>query len=394
MRRQTALWGVFVSRFHDALERFRRRRLSADEAGELLGVSGRQFRRLCVRFDDEGLEGLRDRRIGMVSPRRADPTEIGRMCGLYRDRYADFTVKHFHEALVREHNYKLCYTVTRLALRSAGLVAKATLRGKHRKKRERRPLPGMLLFQDGSTHCWLPDTAAQQDLIVTLDDATGHITSIFLTEEEGTMSSFQGLAETIRRHGLFGAFYTDRGSHYFLTPEAGGKVDKKNLTQVGRALAQLGIRHIPSYSPEARGRMERAFGTLQGRIPQELRIGGHASAEAANVYLRDVFMPDFNNRFGVAASEAGTAYIAYAGTALDDTLCVQEDRQVGRDNCVSWRGKSLQIPEQMHRHHYVRATIRVHEYTDGALALFDGPRCLARYDRDAKLIEPTLPRAA
>ena len=394
MRRQTALWGVFVSRFHDALERFRRRRLSADEAGELLGVSGRQFRRLCVRFDDEGLEGLRDRRIGMVSPRRADPTEIGRMCGLYRDRYADFTVKHFHEALVREHNYKLCYTVTRLALRSAGLVAKATLRGKHRKKRERRPLPGMLLFQDGSTHCWLPDTAAQQDLIVTLDDATGHITSIFLTKEEGTMSSFQGLAETIRRHGLFGAFYTDRGSHYFLTPEAGGKVDKKNLTQVGRALAQLGIRHIPSYSPEARGRMERAFGTLQGRIPQELRIGGHASAEAANVYLRDVFMPDFNNRFGVAASEAGTAYIAYAGTALDDTLCVQEDRQVGRDNCVSWRGKSLQIPEQMHRHHYVRATIRVHEYTDGALALFDGPRCLARYDRDAKLIEPTLPRAA
>jgi hypothetical protein len=316
------------------------------------------------------------------------------MCELYRERYRDFTVKHFHETLAREHNYKLCYTVTRLALPSAGLVQKATLRGKHRKKRVRRPLPGMLLFQDGSTHCWLPGTAAQQDLIVTLDDATGHITSIFLTEEEGTMSSLQGLAETIQRHGLFSAFYTDRGSHYFLTPEAGGKVDKQNLTQVGRALAQLGIRHIPSYSPEARGRMERAFGTLQGRLPQELRIRGLASAEAANVYLRDVFMAAFNARFGVEASEAGSAYVPYVGAPLTDTLCLQEDRQVGRDNCVSWRGKTLQIPQQTHRHHYVRATIRVHEYPDGSLAIFDGPRCLARYDRDAKPNQPTIPRAA
>jgi hypothetical protein len=394
MRRQRALWGVFVSRFEAALERFRRRRLSAEEAGELLGVSGRQFRRLCVRFDDEGLEGLRDRRLGAASPRRADTAEIGRMCELYRERYRDFTVKHFHETLAREHTYKLCYTVTRLALPSAGLVQKATLRGKHRKKRVRRPLPGMLLFQDGSTHCWLPGTAAQQDLIVTLDDATGHITSIFLTEEEGTMSSLQGLAETIQRHGLFSAFYTDRGSHYFLTPEAGGKVDKQNLTQVGRALAQLGIRHIPSYSPEARGRMERAFGTLQGRLPQELRIRGLASAEAANVYLRDVFMAAFNARFGVEASEAGSAYVPYVGAPLTDTLCLQEDRQVGRDNCVSWRGKTLQIPQQTHRHHYVRATIRVHEYPDGSLAIFDGPRCLARYDRDAKPNQPTIPRAA
>ena len=322
MRRQSALWDVFVSRFHDALERFRRRRLSADEAGELLGVSGWQFRRLCVRFDDEGEAGLRDRRLGKASSRRADPVEIGRMCGLFRDRYRDFSVRHFHETLVREHNYKLCYTVTWLALQSAGLVRKATLRGK---KRERRPLPGMLLFQDASTHCWLPDTQDKQDLIVTLDDATGHITSIFLTEEEGTMSSFQGLAETIRGHGLFGAFYTDRGAHYFLTQAAGGKVDKKNLTQVGRALAQLGVRHIPSYSPEARGRMERAFGTLQGRIPQELRVRGHTTAEAANVYLREVFMPAFNARFGVKPSDDGSAYIAYVGGALEDTLCLQQD---------------------------------------------------------------------
>jgi len=237
MRRQVALRGIFVTRFEDALERFRRRSMGAEEAGELLGVSGRQFRRLCVRFDDEGADGLRDRRLGRVSPRRSDASEIGRMCGLYRDRYRDFTVKHFHETLVAEHNYKLCYTVTRLALQAAGLVRKATLRGKHRKKRVRRPLPGMLLFQDGSTHAWLPDTSEKQDLIVTLDDATGHITSIFLTEQEGTMSSFTGLAQTIARHGLFGAFYTDRGSHYFLTPEAGGPTSTSTSSSTSSATA-------------------------------------------------------------------------------------------------------------------------------------------------------------
>ena len=205
MRRQAVLWGVFVSRFEDALARFRRRRLTAEEAGELLGVTGRHFRRMLLRFDEEGVEGLRDRRLGRRSPRRACAAELARMCALYRERYSDFTVKHFHEALIRDHNYHLCYTVTRLSLQSAGLVRKASLRGKHRRKRERRPLPGMLVFQDGSTHRWLPDSDARQDLIVTLDDATGHITSIFLSDEEGTMSSFRGLAETIRGHGLFGA---------------------------------------------------------------------------------------------------------------------------------------------------------------------------------------------
>ena len=171
-------------------------------------------------------------------------------------------------------------------------------------------------------------------------------------------------------------------------------MDKQNLTQVGRALAQLGIRHIPSYSPEARGRMERAFGTLQGRLPQELRLHGLTTMAAANAYLRDVFMADFNARFGVAAAEAGTAYVAYAGPPLADTLCRQEDRQVGRDNCVSWYGKSLQIPKQSHRHHYVRATLRVHEYPDRRLAIFDGPRCLARYEADARLITPPQKAAA
>ncbi len=394
MRRTRVLWEVYVTRFEEALDRYKRHRLSAEEAGELLGLSGRHFRRQCARYAAEGIDGLRDKRLGRVSGRRAPESELARMRRLYREEYADFTVKHFHEELRRRHGYVLGYTVTRLALQSAGLVTPARRRGKHRRKRPRRPMPGMLLFQDGSTHRWIGPLDHDLDLVVTLDDATSWIYSAILVDEEGTMSSFLGLRETIAAQGLFGALYTDRGSHYFITPKAGGKVDKGHLTQVGRALAQLGIRHIPSYSPEGRGRMERVFGTLQQRLPPELRRAGICTREAANLYLRDSFVPAFNARFGKAAAEAGSAFVAYAGASLDDVLCVQLDRQVGRDNCVSWSGRSLQIPAQQHRHHYVKATVRVHEYPDGQLAVFDGPRCLARYDTKGTLLDDALFRAA
>jgi transposase len=380
MRRTTMLWEVFVTRFEEAFGQYRRRRLNADEAGELLGVSGRHFRRLCDRYEEEGSEGLRDRRLGKVSPRRAPRRELERMQELYRERYSDFTVKHFHEQLVRRHNYLLSYTVTRLSLQAAGLVAKAKRRGAHRKKRVRRPLPGMLLFQDGSTHRWIGALGRDLDLIVTLDDATGEIYSALLVEQEGTLSSFLGLAETIAEHGLFGAFYTDRGGHYFITPKASRKVDKTQLTQVGRALSQLGITHIPSYSPQGRGRMERVFGTLQKRLPQELRLARIKTVAGANRFLKERFVPDYNARFAVPAAEPGSAFVPYLGRPIEDVLCVQEDRVVGADNCVSYHRRSLQIPPQRHRQHYVRATVRVHEYPDGRLAIFDGPRCLARFD--------------
>lgn len=380
MRRTAMLWEVFVSRFAEAFEQYKRRRLTGEEAGELLGMSERHFRRLCVRYEEDGIEGLRDRRIGKVSPRRAPARELERMHDLYRERYSDFTVKHFHEQLVQRHGYKLCYTVTRLSLQAAGLVTKAKRRGAHRKKRLRRPLPGMLLFQDGSTHRWIAALGRDLDLVVTLDDATGAIYSAILVEQEGTMSSFVGLAETIARQGLFGALYTDRGGHYFLTRKGESKVDKKDLTQVGRALCQLGITHIPSYSPQGRGRMERVFGTLQKRLPQELRLARIRTVAAANRYLRDHFVADYNARFAVPAAEPGSAFVPYVGRPIEDVLCVQEDRVVGADNCVSWRRRSLQIPPQRHRQHYVRATVKVHEYPDGSLAIFDGPRCLARFD--------------
>jgi len=385
MRRASALWEVFVLKFEDALSRYRKRRLTAEEAGEVLGMSGRHFRRMIERYEEEGRDGLRDRRLGKVSPRRAPAAELTRMQRLYQERYRDFTAKHFHEHLQKHHGYKLCYTVTRLSLQAVGLVTKTKRGGPHRKKRERRPLPGMLLFQDGSRHAWI-EGHPELDLVATMDDATSELYSMLFAAEEGTASSFLGLGETIAKKGLFRAFYTDRGAHYFHTPKAGGRVDKSHPTQVGRALQQLGITHIPSYSPEARGRMERVFGTVQKRLPQELRLAKITTVEAANRYLREQFVPDYNARFAVPAAEPGSAFVPYTGRPLEDVLCIQEDRQVGRDNCVIWKGLSLQIPPQRHRHHYVKATVRVHEYPDGRLAIFDGPSCLARFDPTGKPI--------
>lgn len=252
---------------------------------------------------------------------------------------------------------------------------------------------GMMLHQDGSRHEWVPGQA--WDLIVTMDDADSTIYAAFFVAEEGTMSSFEGLRQVIERHGLFGSLYTDRGSHYWITAEAGGKVDKEHPTQVHRALAQLGIELIPAYSPEARGRSERMFGTIQKRLPQELRLAGITDMAAANRFLEERFIPEHNRRFRVTPAEAEAAFVPYLGGDLPDILCVQEERTVGNDNTVRYGGLSLQIPADRHRNHYVRCKVRVHQYPDGRLAIFHGPRCLARYDASGKPdnSEPTLDAA-
>jgi transposase len=373
-------------RFEALLERHERGELSQIEAAEMLGVSERTFRRWRDRLRDEGPEGLADRRIGKPSGRRAAEDEILRMLGLWREHYADFTVKHFHEQLVKRHDYKLGYTVTKLHLHRSGLVKSAPRRSAHRRKRPRRPLPGLLLHQDASRHAWL-DGAPPLDLVVTLDDATSTVYSAFLVEEEGTASSFRGLAEVVAAKGLFCALYTDRGSHYFHTPTAGGKVSRTQLTQVGRALSQLGIEHIAAYSPEARGRSERVFRTLQDRLPKEFRLAGITSAEAANRWLAEVYLPEHNARFAVAAEQDGSAFVADAAQAWREILCVQEERLVGNDNTVKWRRLSLQIPPSPLRPHFVRARVRVHEYPDGCLAVFLGPHRLADYNADGTITD-------
>lgn len=304
------------------------------------------------------------------------------MLGLYRTHYEDFTVKHFHEQLTKRHGYKLGYTVTRLSLQRAGLVRAAPRRSAHRKKRPRRPLPGMMLHQDASRFAWLPGDRRQWDLVVTLDDADSAITSAFLVAEEGTASSLRGLAETIERHGLFCELYTDRGSHYFHTPKAGQAVSRTVQTQVGRALAQLGIGHIAAYSPEARGRSERAFRTLQDRLPKELRLAGITGLEAANRWIAATYIPSYNAAFAVEPEQQGSAYIPDIDGACRDVLCIQEQRQVAKDNTVKWRNLDLQIPPSPLRPHFVRSTVRVHEYPEGNIAIFHGPHRLADYDPD------------
>jgi len=379
---------IRVMRFEDLLDRHERGRLSQVEAAELLGMSERTFRRWRERYRAEGAEGLLDGRVGRPSPRRVPESELARAQALYAEMYGGFTVKHFHEKLVERHGYKLGYTVTRLALQRAGLVRPAPRRGAHRRKRPRRPMAGMLLHQDGSPHGWLQGRPPL-DLIVTMDDATSEIYSAFLVEQEGTASSFRGLAETIARKGLFCALYSDRGGHYFHTPEAGGKVSKEKLTQVGRALAELGIEHIPAYSPEARGRSERAFRTLQDRLVKELAIAGITTIEAANRFIADVYLPAHNARFAVTPEQPGSAFVACRPEQWREVLCRHETRHVGNDNTVRWRGHCLQIPSSPLRPHFVKAKVRLHEYPDGAIALFWGPHRIAQFPADdAGAIEP------
>jgi transposase len=379
--------GVRRMRFEDLLGRHERGELGQEAAAEMLGISDRTFRRWRDRLADEGWVGLCDRRLA-PSKRRADTAEIDRMLELYRTVYSDFNVKHFHEQLVKRHNYKLGYTVTKVRLHAAGLVRPATKRSAHRKKRPRRPMVGMMLHQDASMHAWLPG-GAKHDLVVTMDDATSAIYSAFLVDEEGTTSTFRGLAEVVERHGLFCSFYTDRGSHYFHTPEAGGPVSRTVLTQVGRALKQLGIEHIAAYSPQARGRSERAFLTLQDRLPKDMVLAGVTTVEAANGWLAETYIAQHNADFAVEAQQEGSGFVPDRAALWRDILCIQEGRTVDNDNTVKWRNHSLQLPASRLRPHFVKANVRVHEYPSGQLAVFLGPHRLADYDAQGAIIDTT-----
>jgi transposase len=322
MRLTEARQGVRMLKFMDVFGRWEAAALTQLEAAELLGVGERSFRRWCRRYEEEGETGLLDRRIGKASGRRVPVDRCEEVEHLYRTRYQGFTARHFHEHLVRDHRFAWSYSWTKAFLQSRNLLPKAEHRGAHRRKRPRRPLPGMMLHQslprtrsgDASRHAWLSDGPAL-DLVVTMADATSEIYSAFLVEEEGTDSTFRALLEVFGRHGLPLSLYTDRGSHYFHTAEAGGKVDRGQPTQVGRAprvvsatrprasLAHLGVEHIAAYSPQARGRSERLFQTLQDRVPKELALACITTMEAANAWLRDTYIPVHNARFAIKAEQ-------------------------------------------------------------------------------------------
>jgi len=365
-------------RFEEAYKGCKGGRLTQAEAALLLGVCDRTFRRYMVKYDEGGLEALMDKRLTQASHRCAPVDEVIKLTEQYRSRYSGWNVKHFH-TWYRKDGGSRSYTWVKNCLQEAGLIKRAKKRGAHRKRRERSALPGMMIHQDGSTHEWVANQ--KWDLIVTMDDATNEHYSMFFVAEEGTASSFRGVQEVIEIRGLFSSFYSDRGSHYWHTPEAGGKVDKHNPTQFGQAMKRLGILMIAAYSPQARGRSERMFRTHQERLPKELALAGITDMEAANHYLKKGYMPAFNAEFSESAVVEGSAFVPWIGGQLEDYLCERHERVVGHDNCVSFNNIKLQIPADQHRCHYVKAKVTVLRYPDGQLAILHGPRKIATFDK-------------
>jgi len=333
-----------MARRVEAFWRVRRGGMSRLAAAAMLGISERHFRRRYDAYEEGGPDAIVDRRRGRPASNTAPPDLVDWVEAQYRTRYFDFNAKHFHAALQRDHpTFRYGYTWTKSVLYSRGCLKPSKLRGPHRKERTRSEAAGMIVFQDGSTHDWFQGRRGPCDLIVTLDDATSQILSAFFVEQEGTASSFRGLHETIDRNGLFSALYTDRGGHYFYTPKAGEPVDKGRLTQVGRALLQLGVNHIPSYEPQGRGRMERVFGTLQGRLPQEMRLAEIHDIEAANAWLEGHYIAAHNSEFAWPVQSPEAHFITYAGD-LANVLCHQQERVVDNQNCVQFQGKKIADP--------------------------------------------------
>ena len=354
------------------------KRITWWEAAEILGISVRSMRRWRQRYDEHGYDGLFDRRRGRPSPKRVPVATVEEVLRLYQEKYFDLNVRHFHEKLVEEQGVRLSYTWVKRALQGAGLVKKGRKRGAPRKRRPRRPLAGMLLHLDGSRHRWFQDDR-WYDLIEVLDDATSETYYAQLVEEESTRTVMAALREVIARKGRFCALYSDRASHFFQTPQAGGPVDRGRLTQVGRALQELGIQMIPSYSPQARGRGERRFGTGQGRLPQELRLAGIRTVEEANRFLRDSYLPEINRKFGVPAAEKGHAFVPVRGQDLDRIFSVQHERVVANDNTVKLGEQVWQLGRTRWRGTLAGCRVTICEHLDGRVTILYGPHVVGCY---------------
>src|ERR1700730_7304706 len=358
-------------------------------AAEIIGVSDRTMRRWRERMEEHGYAGLADRRTGNPSAQRIPLATIEKVLGLYKETYYDLNIRHFHEKLRDQHGMELSYTWVQKALQGAGLVAKRHKRGPHRRRRPRRPMPGMLLHIDGSKHQWLTDDR-WYDLIVIMDDATSEIYYAQLVPEESTRTVMAGLREVIETKGLFCALYSDRGSHFFVTVKAGEKVDKSRPTQVGRAMKELGVQMIAAYSPQARGRSERNFGTWQGRLPQELRLAKVTTAEGANAFLRQQYIVVFNDKFSVPAAEKGTAFRRTGRIDLNWIFSVQTERVVDNDNTVAIKGNSWQIDKTRFRNTLAGSTVKIHEHLDETVSIRFGPHVVGRYSSTGeKLISAT-----
>jgi hypothetical protein len=358
------------------------------QAADILGRSPRSIRRLRWKFERFGYDGLFDRRRQTPSPKRAPIAEVQHLLALYRDRYQGFNVRHFHQLARRHHGVRFCYAFVKKALQHAGLVAKQRPRGRHRRRREPRPCFGELLHLDGSRHRWLALAPDQWlTLLAVVDDATKRLLYAQLQEGgESVAAIMTALRAVLERWGLPMALYTDRAHWAVHTPVAGGAPDRQRLTQVGRALARLGIEHILGYSPAARGRSERVNRTLQGRLVNELRLAGLATVPAANRYLRERFLPAFNDEFARPPADPTSAFVPLGRVNLDEILCLEEERVVGRDNVVTAGPVALQVAKQPGRRTCAGLRVLVRWHLNGLHSVWYGPRCLGRYDRQGRAL--------
>jgi transposase len=354
-------------------------------AAEILGITPRGLRRVRQRMEEFGYQGLVDRRRGRPSPRRTPVPELERILELYRERYWGFNARHFFQTVRREHGVRLSYTCVKQLLQAAGLIKKRRSRGRHRRRRERKPRFGQMLHLDGSRHGWLALVPEErQTLIQVVDDATSRLLYAQLWPAETTQAVMAAMREVVRERGIPESLYTDRAGWAFDTPKAGGKVSKTNLTQVGEALARLGIEHIPSYSPQARGRSERMNQTLQGRLVNELRVARLTTLEAANDYLRECYLPTHNEEFAKLPADPTSAFVELDGVDLDDIFFEQAVRTVGKDNTVGFDGVLLQIEKQLGRRTCAGLAVQVRRHLDGGHTVRRGTQLLGAYDRQGR----------
>ncbi len=387
MRRYTDTAWERAMKIQDVILRAMAKKITWWQAAEIIGISDRSIRRWKQRYEEHGYDGLLDRRYHKPSPKRVPLKLAEEVLRLYGESYADLNVRHFHEKLREAHGIELSYTWVKLALQGAGLVKPGRKRGVHRKRRPRRPLPGMLLHLDGSRHRWFQDDR-WYDLIEVLDDATSETYYAQLVEKESTRTVMVALKEVVEKKGRFCALYSDRASHFFETPKAGGLVDRERLTQVGRALKELGIQMIPAYSPQARGRGERRFGTWQGRLPQELRLAGIKTLEEANRLLRERYVAEMNGKFAVPAGQSGHAFVPVRGQDLELIFSVQTERTVDNDNTVGIGERVWQIERTRWRGTLAGCRVRICEHLDGQVSIVYGPHVVGRYTAQGVPLEP------
>ena len=371
-----------IMKIQDVFEKANQKSLTWREAAEILRIDERTVRRWKQTIELNGYQGLLNKRTRLPSPKRAPEPLRQQVIKLYRDTYRDWNVKHFHEQL-KKYRIPYQYTWTKNLLQAAKLIDKASQRGPHRKKRERKPMTGMMLHIDGSDHPWIPALAPKrQSLIVVMDDATNDVYYAKLTPEENTAECMLAIRHVVATKGVFCSIYSDRASHFFHTPIAGKKVDLTRLSQIGKALYELGIEMIPAYSPQARGRSERLFKTWQDRLPKELALHGIQTVPDANRYILETFLPFHQKHLTKTPAHTASAFIPYRGKNLDLVFAIKEQRTVNHDNTIQWKGRILQIQPSKFRVSFAKCNVMVLEHLDGRISILYGPHSIARFQPD------------